>query len=235
MTRFDFREIDAEVGEVHLARRHVDVIGERMRDDFRLFVNFLRHEVAVITLVDQQRTRNRLDHGPVDASAGPVVDFDSGAVHHGPVAFIEIGDGVGKRRERNGIAAEIHFALAVADGEGRALARGDHQIVVAGEDDAEREGALELLQRRAHRLDRRQTFLHLVGDEMHDGFRVGIGLEDVAVAFRVATQFAEILDDAVVDNRDLRRHVRMGVALGRASVGCPARMSDARAARRAAR
>ena len=40
--------------------------------------------------------------------------------------------------------------VAVADGERRALARRDHQIVVAGEDDAERECALQLLQRVAH-------------------------------------------------------------------------------------
>jgi len=43
-------------------------------------------------------------------------------------------------------------------------------------------------------------------------------------------ELAEILDDAVMDDRDLAVHVRMRVALGGTPVRCPARMSDARVA-----
>ena len=46
--------------------------------------------------------------------------------------------------ERDRVRAEIHFAVAVADRERRAVAGADHQIVVAGEDEAERERAAQL-------------------------------------------------------------------------------------------
>ena len=77
------------------------------------------------------------------------------AGQHDPVAVFEIGDRVGEGRERHGIGAEIHLALAVADRQRRAVAGADHQVVLAGEDEGEREGAAQPRQRRAHRLDRR--------------------------------------------------------------------------------
>ena len=40
-------------------------------------------------------------------------------------------------------------------------------------------------------------------------------------------ELAEVLDDAVVHDRDLAVHVRMRVALGRAAVRRPARVADA--------
>ncbi len=71
-------------------------------------------------------------------------------------------------------------------------------------------------------LDRPQAVLHLVGDEMHDRFRVRIGLELVAALRELGLELAIVLDDAVVHDRDLRRHMRMGVALGRPAVRGPA-------------
>ena len=51
---------------------------------------------------------------------------------------------------------EIHFAVAVADRQRRALAGADHQIVVAPEHEGQRERAAQLRQRRLDRLLRRQ-------------------------------------------------------------------------------
>ncbi len=65
------------------------------------------------------------------------------ARQHRPVAVLEIGDGVGEGRERDGVGADEHLAVAIADGERAALARHDHQIVVAAEDHGERERAFE--------------------------------------------------------------------------------------------
>ena len=61
---------------------------------------------------------------------------------------------VGERAERDRVRPQIHLALAVADRERRAVAGADHQVVLAGEDEAERERAAQLRQRRLHRLDR---------------------------------------------------------------------------------
>ena len=53
------------------------------------------------------------------------------------------------------VGAEIHLAVAIADGERRAFARPDEEIVLAREQEGEREGAAQARQHRRHRVDRR--------------------------------------------------------------------------------
>ena len=173
------------------------------------------------------RRGGRLDDRPLDRVALLVVDLDALARQHRPVAVFEIADGVGERRERDGVGAEIHLAVAVADRERRALARADQQVVLAGEQEGQREGAAQLLERRRHRLGRRLALLHLVGDQMRDHFGVGLAAEFGAVLAEPFAQLAEILDDAVMHDRDAVGGVRMGVALGRLAVGRPAGVADA--------
>src|SRR3546814_4791065 len=84
---------------------------------------------------------------------------------------------VGERRQRQGVGAEEHRALAVADRKRRAAARADHEVVAPGEDDGQREGALQALQCRRHGLLRRHLAVEIAGDQMHHGFGVGLGLE----------------------------------------------------------
>ena len=62
---------------------------------------------------------------------------------------------------------------------------------------------------------------------MGDDFGVGLGQEPGAGRRQFLAQFAEILDDAVVDQRHPLRGVRMGIALGRRAVGRPAGVADA--------
>ncbi len=219
--------VDAEVGKLHDASAHVDVACERVADDLGLLVDLLGHEVAVVALVDEQRTRHRLDERPLRALAVAVEDLNARLAQHGPVALIQIGDGVGERRQRDGIRAQIHCARAVTDGERAALAGGDHQIVVPGKDDGERKGALQALQRIAHGVLWRGTAGQLVGDDVNDDLGVGIALEHVALGRQLLSELTVVLDNAVVHDRDLGVHVRVGVALRRATVGGPARMSDA--------
>ncbi len=163
----------------------------------------------------------------LDALAAAVEDLDARVAQHRPVALVEVGDGVGERGERDGVGPEIHFAGAVSDGERAALARGDHQVVVAGEDDGEREGTLQTAERMAHGFLRTDALRQLVGDDVHDHLGVGVALEYVALGTELGFQLAEVLDDAVVHDRDLAVHVRMRVALSRAAVRRPARVADA--------
>ena len=134
---------------------------------------------------------------------------------------------VGERAERDRVRAQIHFAVAIADRERRAVARADHQIVVAGEDEAERERAAQLRQRRPHRLDRLDALRKIAVDQMQHDLGVGLGLEHRAALLELLAQFAKILDDAVVDHGDALGGVRMGVVLGRLAVGGPAGVADA--------
>ncbi len=140
----DLGEIDAEIGKVDARRDHVEIVGERVGNHFRLLVNFLGHEVAVVALVDEQRAGDGFDHRAIDAVAVAIEDFSSRTMQHRPVAFLEVGDRIGEGGERDGVGTEIHLARAVADRERRALARRDHQVVVARKYNAERERALQM-------------------------------------------------------------------------------------------
>ncbi len=118
----------------------------------------------------------------------------------------------------------------MADGEWRTLPGADHQVVLAGEDDGEREGATQLLQRRLGRLDRRQASIEIVADEVQHRLGVGLGLKGVALGAELVAQLLKVLDDAVVHDGNAIVHVRVGVALHRLAVRRPARMAEARAA-----
>ena len=128
--------------------------------------------------------------------------------------------------ERDRVRAQIHFAVAMADGERRAVAGADHQIIVAGEDEAERERAAKLRQRRLHRLDGVDALLEQLVDQMQHDLGIGFGLEDRALFLERLAQLAEILDDAVMDHGDALGRVRMRVVLGRPAMGRPAGMAD---------
>jgi hypothetical protein len=111
------------------------------------------------------------------------------------------------------------------------IARTDHQIVVAREDEAKCERAAQLRQGRLDRVDRLQSLAEQVIDQVQDDLGIGLGLEDGALFLQRLAQFAEILDDAVMDDGDAGRGVRMGVVLGRLAVGGPAGVADAGMAR----
>ena len=202
-------------------------MGERVADHFRLLVDFLGHEVLVVALVHQLRGSRGLEHRPLDFAALLVMNLDALVRHHRPVAVFQIADGVGERRQRNRIRTEIHLAVAITDGERRAFARADHQVVLAGKQEGERESAAQLLERGGHRLGRRLALFHLIGDEMGDDLGVGFAAEFRAVLAEPFAQFAEILDDAVMSDRDAVGGVRMRVALGRFAVRRPAGVADA--------
>ena len=46
----------------HALGRHVDIARQRVADHFRLLVDFLGHEVAIVRLVDQERRRAGFQH-----------------------------------------------------------------------------------------------------------------------------------------------------------------------------
>ena len=118
-----------------------------MADDFGLLVDFLRHEVAMVALIDHERRSVGLEDRTLDLAAGGVMHFDGFARQHNRVAVLEVGNRIGERCERDGVGAEIHLAVAVADRERRAFARTDQEIVLAGEQERERERATKPGQR----------------------------------------------------------------------------------------
>ena len=198
-----------------------------MRHDFRLLMNFLGHEVAEIAFLDQEGGGARAENGAFHLAAARVVNLRAAALEHCEVAVIEIGDDRGERRERDRIGAEHHLALAIADGERRALPRADKKILLALEQKGECEGPLEARQGGFHRRDGIEPCLHEVGDEMGDRFRVGLSHEVRAPPRQFGSQLVEILDDAVVNDGDAVGRMRMRIDLVGPAMRRPARMADA--------
>ena len=207
-------------------RRHVDVMGEGMSDDLGLLVDLLGHEVTIVALLRQQASRR----APLDAALDPfpvaVANVGAFARHDCPVALLEIGDAIGERGERERVGAQKHLSVAVADRERRALPRADQEVVLAREQIDERERAAQPAERRVHRLLGRLAASQLVLDRKRGDLGIGLGGEMVSLGGKLLAQRLEVLDDAVVDDGEPGRSVRMGVGDRRLAVGRPARMSD---------
>jgi hypothetical protein len=183
--------------------------------------------LSIIGLVNQERRCARLEHLAVHHRTVRVVDHADFAGQHHPVAILEIADGVGKGGERDRIRTEIHLAVAMADRKRRALAGADHQIAMAGEQERQREGAAQLRQRSLHRVLRRCALEQIGIDQMSHDLGVGLAGEFRTLLFQHLPQFAEILDDAVVNHGDIVGRMRVRVAFGRLAVGGPAGVADA--------
>ncbi len=116
---------------------------------------------------------------------------------------------------------------APADGERRAASRADQEIGLALEEKRERESALEPRERGGDGVAAASRPAKLFRDEMGDDLGVGLRGEDVALGRQFLAQLAEILDNAIVNDRDAFAGVRMGVGLVRLAVRRPARVADA--------
>src|SRR5262249_35783452 len=131
-------------------------------DYFRLLMDFLGHEVLVIALVDQLRRSCRFHDLPLDLAVLLIVDFNAFASEYGPVAVLEITDGIGERRQCDGVRAQIHFSLAVANSQRRPFACTDQKIVFAREWKPQRTSPPPLFERRRDRLGWRLAAFHLL-------------------------------------------------------------------------
>ena len=145
----------------------------------------------------------------------------------GEVALFQIADVVGEGRQRDGVGAEIHLALAFADRQRAAAPGADQKVLVAVEQEAQREGAFQALQHGVDGVLGRLAALQLARHQMGDRLRVGLAFEDDALGFQLGAQLAVVLDDAVVDDRQPRRRMRMGIGLCRRAMGRPAGVADA--------
>ena len=106
-------------------------------------------------------------------------------------------------QERGRVRREEHLVRADPDDERHLVARADEEARVVVMDDDEREVALELVEREPHRLDEIAFVVAL--DEVRDGLGVGLGGERVPVGDEARRELAVVLDDAVQDDRELRR------------------------------
>ena len=118
-------------------------MAQRVADDGGVFVEFLFHEVAVVAFADGGAGEGGQFDVALDLGAGGVMEGGGVCGDDGPVAIAQVGDAAGQGGEGQGVGACEHFAVAEADGEGGAVAGGDHQFGVAGEDHGQGVGAFE--------------------------------------------------------------------------------------------
>ena len=142
---------------------------ERAPDDFWLLVDFFRHVMTIIALVDEERAGLQRLSFPRDFLTAGVVKGRLFARERDPIVFLEIGDRMGERRERQSVGAKIDAAVAKADGKGRAAPRADEQSVFALEQEHESKRAFQSRKRRGDRLLRPRAPAHRIFDEMDDG------------------------------------------------------------------
>ena len=161
-----------------------------------------------------------------------IVDLRPFAADHDPVAFLEIGNALRQRGERQSVGAEKGLILAITDHQRRAEPRADQDVGMSAKGDRQREGTAQTRQHGLDRVLRVRPVLDLAREQMRDHFGVGIAFQHAAFAAQFGAQFLVVLDDAVVHHREMLGRVRVGILLVRSAVGRPAGMRDPDLSRR---
>ena len=203
------------------------VVLQRIGDDDGLLGDFLGHEMLVPGLFDPGCIQRHLGHGAARAAAFMVEDFDRLARDTDHIAVFQIGKPVGHRRQGQRVRADEILALAIAHGQGCAVAGTDHQVAFAVEQKAKRESPAQAAGRALDGSKRIVALIHMMAGQDHHRFRVGLRFEPMAKCLHFLANFTEILDDAIVDDGHLARPVRMCVRNGHAAMGRPAGLADA--------
>ena len=131
--------------------------------------------------------------------------------------------------EGGDIRAEEVLALAQADHQGGVAAGADDESRVVLVHREQGEGALEAADDGAEcGLEVAVGGLVFAAEQDRGGLGVGLAAERVALRQQVGLDVGEVLDDAVVDDRELVvvGEVRVRVRVGRTAVGRPARVAD---------
>ena len=143
------------------------------------------------------------------------------------IALVEEDDPAGVAEHRGGIRREHVLALAEAHDEGHAVAGADEPVRLAPVEHGDGVGTPGLAQGGPHGV--RDVARVGLLDEVGEHLRVRLGRERMATRQQPAAQVAEVLDDAVVDDRDIAGavHMGMGIEVVRPAVGRPARVGQA--------
>ena len=143
------------------------------------------------------------------------------------VAVLEEHDLVGVGQDRRDVRGQEALAVAEADHQRHVLAGADQPVALADVHHRDRVGALELPERMPDGVGQ----VALVGllDQVGDGLGVGLRGQAMAACLELVAQVAEVLDDPVVDDRDLAGAIamRMGIEVVRPAVRRPARVGEA--------
>jgi len=201
--------------------------GERLAQGDGLLVDLLEHEVVVAALLGSLWR-------PFDERLGPSL-LDPVQVGHdnprgadvGDVALLEEDHPVGVREDRGDVTGDEALLAVETNDQRHVQTRPDQAADLTPVHHHQRVCPLHAPERGADRIGE----IALVGvlDQVGDRLGVGLRRERVAAGFQLVPELAEVLDDPVVDHRDLPGAVlvRVGVEVVRPPVGCPAGMGEA--------
>ncbi|MNH04554.1 hypothetical protein D3C79_638530 [compost metagenome] len=196
-----------------------------------LLVDFLEHEVAVGTLVGSFGAFVVLHGFTLNLVALLVPDGDLVAADFGDVAFFQVHEAVGDLAQGQLVGRQEVLAQAQADDQRAATACGYQAVRLLGTDQRQAVSTMQALHRSLQGIGQVRNALQGVVDQVDDDFGIGLRSEDIAKALQLFAQFFVVLDDAVVHHGHfIAREVRVGVALGRRTVGGPASVGDAQLA-----
>ena len=190
-------------------------------------MDLLEHEVVEASLLGGLRGPVHQGDEPLARRSVDAGDGDPRRADVDHVALLEEDDPVGVGQDRRHVGGDERLVVSQPHHERHVLACPDEAIRLAAVHDGHRVRAFHASQRGPHGI-REVARIRLL-DEVRQRLGVGLGGEHVAPRLQPVAQLAEVLDDPVVDDGDRAGavHVRVGVEVVRASVGCPAGMREA--------
>ncbi len=217
---------ETQVFEENLSLLFPDPSGNRIGNRPRLLMNLLEHEVPVAILFRHDRApgdglRRLLDRSPIERGNRHAL---RGKDHQ--LAIFEENHLLGVRQHGRNVGGDEVFALPLADHQGRPLFGGDQFIRFLVTEDCHGIGAAHFAKRQAHGGFKIAAHLVVFLNQVGDDLRIGIGAKSVALFAQAAFQIEVILDDAVVDDHETARVVRMGINFRRSSMGRPTGVAD---------
>ena len=148
---------------------------------------------------------------------------------YGDVAIREEKNLAGMLEQGRNVAGDKVLSFAKPDDGWGTLARGHYFLRVFCREENQSVDTAQLIQRPAHSFLERDATLRILFNEVRHDFRVRLCRELMARFQEFFPEFEIVFDDSVVNDHDLAGAVavRVGVFLGGAAVGGPARVADA--------
>ena len=144
----------------------------------------------------------------------------------GQLAVLEHDGAAGMTEDRRNIGSNEVLAVAQPEHQWRRRLGGDQLVGLGLREHHDRERPAQFEHRLAHRLGQAHAGAHPLLDEMRDEFGVGLGTQLMTASDQLRAQFDVVLDDAVMNDRNRARLVRMGIALRGTPMRRPSRVAN---------
>ena len=205
----------------------VATAGEGRRHGLRLLVNLLRHEVPPLPAIDHRGAQGVREHGTADRPAGSIHHPHRLRGHVDDVPVLEDHVLPGNPDEGRDVGGDEVLAGPDPDDEGASPDRRDEAMRVVRGHHPEGVGPFEDQDRVPDGFEKVEAAREIVVDPVSDHLRVGLGVEPVPRLQEIGPDVRMVLDDPVVDDRDLlAAHEGVRVRLGRLPVRRPASVGD---------